>query len=61
MSPSFLTQKGAASNLGRFTPRAWRLNGPTAAGYPVMEVADAQPLPFPGFDRLVLDRAQFQG
>lgn len=39
-------------------PRAWRLNGPTAANYPVMEIADAQPIPFPGFDRLVLDRTQ---
>ncbi|GAB3556235.1 GIY-YIG nuclease family protein [Spelaeicoccus albus] len=25
-----------------------------------MEIADAQPVPFPGFDRLVLDRAQLQ-
>lgn len=41
-------------------PRTWRLNGPTAAGYPVMEIADAQLVPFPGFDRLVLDRAQLQ-
>lgn len=46
--------------IGWRSPRAWRLNGPTAAGYPVMEIADAQPLPFPGFDRLVLDRAQLQ-
>lgn len=42
------------------SPRTWRLNGSTAAGYPVMEIADAQPLPFPGFDRLVLDHAQLQ-
>lgn len=46
--------------IGWRSPRTWRLNGPTAAGYPVMEIADAQPVPFPGFDRLVLDRAQLQ-
>ncbi len=44
--------------IGWRSPRTWRLNGSTAAGYPVMEIADAQPVPFPGFDRLVLDRAQ---
>ncbi|WP_292885836.1 hypothetical protein [Microbacterium sp.] len=42
--------------IGWRSPRTCRLNGPTAAGYPVMEIADAQPVPFPGFDRLVLDR-----
>ncbi|MFC7876720.1 GIY-YIG nuclease family protein [Isoptericola sp. NPDC057391] len=46
--------------IGWRSPRTWRLNGPTAAGYPVMEIADAQPVPFPGFDRLVLDHAQLQ-
>lgn len=46
--------------IGWKSPRTWRLNGPTAAGYPVLEVADAQPVPFPGFDRLVLDRAQLE-
>lgn len=46
--------------IGWRSPRTWRLNGPTAAGYPVMEIADAQPVPFPGFDRLVLDRVQLQ-
>jgi hypothetical protein len=46
--------------IGWRSPRAWRLNGPTAAGYPVMEIADAQPRPFPGFDRLILDYAQLQ-
>ena len=44
--------------IGWRSPRTWRLNGTTAAGYPVMEIADAEPVPFPGFDRLVLDRAQ---
>jgi hypothetical protein len=46
--------------IGWKSPRTWRLNGPTAAGYPVMEIADAQPVPFPGFDRLVLDHGQLQ-
>ncbi|MEU1551038.1 GIY-YIG nuclease family protein [Nocardia sp. NPDC005745] len=46
--------------IGWRSPRTWRLNGPTAAGYPVTEIADAQPVPFPGFDRLVLDHAQLQ-
>ena len=46
--------------IGWKSPRTWRLNGPTAAAYPVMEIADAQPVPFPGFDRLILDHAQLQ-
>lgn len=44
--------------IGWRSPRTWRLNGPTAGKYPVVEIADSQPVPFPGFDRLVLDRAQ---
>ncbi len=46
--------------IGWRSPRTWRLTGPTAAGYPVLEIADAQPIPFPGFDRLVLDHEQLQ-
>lgn len=46
--------------IGWRSPHTWRLNGPTAAGYPVVEIADAHPAPFPGFDRLVLDRAQLE-
>lgn len=46
--------------IGWKSPRTWRLNGPTAADYPVVEIADAQPVPFPGFDRLILDHAQLQ-
>jgi hypothetical protein len=46
--------------IGWRSPRTWRLNGPTAAGYPVIEIADAEPVPFPGFDRLVLDYVQLQ-
>lgn len=44
--------------VGWRSPRAWRLNGTTAATYPVMEIADSQPIPFPGFDKMVLDRLQ---
>lgn len=46
--------------IGWRSPRTWRLNGPTAAGYPVIEIADAQPVPFPGFDRLTLEHAQLE-
>jgi len=46
--------------IGWNSPRTWRLNGPTAAAYPVMEIADAEPAPFPGFDRLVIGYAQLQ-
>jgi len=46
--------------IGWRSPRTWRLNGPTAAAYPVLEIADAEPVPFPGFDRLVLDYPQLQ-
>lgn len=44
--------------IGWRAPRTWRINGPTAVEYPVMEIADAQPVPFPGFDRLILDYAE---
>lgn len=46
--------------IGWKSPCTWRLSGSTAAGYPVMEIADAQPVPFPGFNRLVLDHSQLQ-
>lgn len=46
--------------IGWRSPRTWWINGGTASGYPVMEIADAEPIPFPGFDRLVLDYAQLQ-
>ena len=46
--------------IGWRSPRTWRLNGPTAAAYPVMEIGDAEPVPFPGFDRLILNYAQLQ-
>lgn len=46
--------------IGWRSPRTWWLNGTTAADYPVMEIADAQPVPFPGFDQLILSHAQLQ-
>ena len=46
--------------IGWRSPRTWRLNGPTAAAYPVVEIGDAEPVPFPGFDRLILNYAQLQ-
>lgn len=46
--------------IGWKSPRTWRLNGPTGASYPVVEIADSQPVPFPGFDQLVLDHAKLQ-
>lgn len=42
------------------SPRTWKLNGTTAARYRVVELADRQPEPFPGFDRIVLDWSQLQ-
>lgn len=44
--------------IGWPAPRAWRVNGQTAAKYPIKEIADANPEPFPGFDSLALDRTQ---
>jgi hypothetical protein len=36
------------------------MNATTAASYPVMAIADEEPVPFPGFDRLILSHAQLQ-
>ncbi|MEJ5914394.1 hypothetical protein [Pseudokineococcus sp. 1T1Z-3] len=46
--------------VGWRSPRTSRLPGPTAPGYPVVRIADAHPQSFPGFDLLVLDRAQLE-
>lgn len=40
--------------------RRLNLNATTAASYPVVGIADAEPIPFPGFDRLVLSHVQLQ-
>lgn len=37
------------------SPRNWWVRGTTAASRRVLEIADAEPIPFPGFDALVLD------
>lgn len=46
--------------IGWRSPRTWRMNATTAASYPVVGIADAEPIPFPGFDRLVLSHIQLQ-
>jgi hypothetical protein len=38
----------------------WAKRGPTAATFPVIEIADPQNVEFPGFDRLVLTRADLR-
>ncbi|MDT0223599.1 GIY-YIG nuclease family protein [Gordonia sp. AC31] len=47
--------------IGWRSPRTWRINASTASGYPVLEIADAEPVPFPGFDRLILSYTELQG
>ena len=46
--------------IGWRSPRTWRMSAATAASYPVVGIADAEPIPFPGFDRLILSHAQLQ-
>ena len=46
--------------IGWRSPRTWWMNATTAATYPVFGIADAEPVPFPGFDRLVLSHVQLQ-
>ena len=46
--------------IGWRSPRTWWMNATTAATYPVFGIADAEPIPFPGFDRLVLSHTQLQ-
>ncbi len=46
--------------IGWRSPRTWRINATTAAAYPVLEIADAQPVRFPGFGALRLDYPQLQ-
>lgn len=46
--------------IGWKSPRTWRMSAATAAKYPVMGIADAEPIPFPGFNRLILSHAQLQ-
>lgn len=46
--------------IGWRSPRTWALRAATAARYPVLEIADAEPVRFPGFDALTLDYSQLQ-
>ncbi|OUE08414.1 hypothetical protein CMsap09_05660 [Clavibacter michiganensis] len=46
--------------IGWRSPRSWWMRALTAASYPVLGIEDAQPVPFPGFDRLIVDYAQLQ-
>jgi len=46
--------------IGWQSPRTWRMSAATAARYPVVGIADAEPIPFPGFDRLILNHVQLQ-
>jgi hypothetical protein len=46
--------------IGWRSPRTWRMSAATAALYPVVGIADAEPIPFPGFDRLVLSHVELQ-
>jgi hypothetical protein len=41
-------------------PRNWNLRGTTAAGMPVLEIADPEVVPFPGFDGFVIGYAELQ-
>jgi hypothetical protein len=61
-----LVRSGALSDLndrlviGWRSPRAWQVRATTAAEYPVVEIADSEPVPFPGFDQLILDYQELQ-
>ncbi|WP_295105724.1 GIY-YIG nuclease family protein [uncultured Microbacterium sp.] len=46
--------------IGWKAGRVWRVYGMTAATYPVLEVADAQPPRFPGFDKLIVSYERLQ-
>lgn len=61
LAPSAL-MSGLRSRLviGWRSPRTWRIKATTAAQYPVLEISDAEPVPFPGFDALVLEYPQLR-
>lgn len=46
--------------IGWKAGRVWRVHGATAATYPVLEIADAQPPRFPGFDKLIVSYERLQ-
>lgn len=58
--PEALTDLAGRLVIQWASPRAWWVNGTTGQKYPVLEVADAEPEPFPGFDHLVVDFDRLQ-
>ncbi|MGV1035032.1 MAG: GIY-YIG nuclease family protein [Microbacteriaceae bacterium] len=46
--------------IGWKAPRSWWMHGYTAAPYALLEIADAKPMPFPGYNWLRLDYSQLQ-
>lgn len=46
--------------VGWNAPRSWWMRANTAATYPVTGIADAEPIPFPGFDELILSHGDLQ-
>ncbi|KQV08408.1 GIY-YIG nuclease family protein [Leifsonia sp. Root112D2] len=46
--------------IGWKAARSWKINGTTAANYPVLEIANSRPIPFPGFDQLILSYEKLQ-
>ncbi len=46
--------------IGWKSPRTWRMSAAAAGKHPVVGIADAVPIPFPSFDRLVLSHVQLQ-
>lgn len=46
--------------IGWNAPRSWWMRAKTAGAYPVTGIADAEPIPFAGFDELILKHAELQ-
>lgn len=57
-STLLISTAGSSSAGSPHAPGSSMVRRPRA--YPVIEIADTQPVPFPDFDRHVLDRAQLQ-
>lgn len=60
MRPEALSDLAGRLVVQWASPRAWWVNGTTAQKYPVLEVVDAEPEPFPGFDHLIVDFDRLQ-
>lgn len=58
--PDTLTDVAGRLVIQWASPRAWWVNGTTGQKYPIIEIADAEPEPFPGFDHLVVDFNRLQ-